>query len=208
MAYYAGKVMRHPGMENPTVLVLTDRNDLDDQLFDETFASAKPGSPLPETPVKAESRAHLKELLAGRRSGGIIFTTLQRFGLSKGPRSQSQFPDAVGPAQHRGDGRRGPSVQLRRDRRLRPQRPRRPARSVVHRVHRHPIGEKDRSTAEIFGEYIDVYDMTHAIEDGVTVKVFYEPRLARVELPEHARDERDAALTVLQPQSMPVHGGV
>ncbi|MCR3954449.1 DEAD/DEAH box helicase family protein, partial [Aeromonas hydrophila] len=63
MAYYAGKIMRHPGMENPTVVVVTDRNDLDDQLFDETFAPTKPGSPLPETPVKAESRAHLKELL-------------------------------------------------------------------------------------------------------------------------------------------------
>jgi type I restriction enzyme, R subunit len=63
MAYYAGKVMRHPGMENPTVVVLTDRNDLDDQLFDETFVSSKPGSPLPEAPVKAESRAHLKVLL-------------------------------------------------------------------------------------------------------------------------------------------------
>ncbi len=80
-------------MENPTVVVVTDRNDLDDQLFDETFAPTKPGSPLPETPVKAESRAHLKELLAGRESGGIIFTTLQKFGLTKEDRDAGRsFP--------------------------------------------------------------------------------------------------------------------
>ncbi|MEZ5095662.1 MAG: HsdR family type I site-specific deoxyribonuclease [Nocardioides sp.] len=93
MAYYAGKIMRHPAMDNPTVIVLTDRNDLDNQLLDETFAPAKPGSPLPEAPVQAESRAHLKDLLAGRESGGIIFTTLQKFGLSAEDRQAGRaFP--------------------------------------------------------------------------------------------------------------------
>jgi type I restriction enzyme R subunit len=70
-------------MENPTVVVLTDRNDLDDQLFDEVFAGSKVGSPLPEAPVQAESRDHLKELLQAREGGGIIFSTIQKFGLSQ-----------------------------------------------------------------------------------------------------------------------------
>jgi type I restriction enzyme R subunit len=77
------------------------------------------------------------------------------------------------------------------DRRLRPQCPRCIAGGLLHRFTGTPIDEKDRSTAEIFGEYIDVYDMTQAIEDGVTVKVFYEPRLARVELPKQARERID-----------------
>ena len=192
MAYYAGKVMRHPGMENPTVVVLTDRNDLDDQLFDETFASSKPGSPLPETPAKAESRAHLKELLAGRQSGGIIFTTLQKFGLSKEDREA---------------GRNFPLLSDRHNIVVMVDEAHRSNYDVIDGFARNvrdalpeasfigftgtPIDEKDRSTAEIFGEYIDVYDMTQAIEDGVTVKVFYEPRLAKVELPAEARDAID-----------------
>ena len=79
MCYYSGKVMRHPAMENPTMVVLTDRNDLDGQLLNETFAPSKIGSPLPEAPVQADSREHLKELLRGRQSGGIVFTTIQKF---------------------------------------------------------------------------------------------------------------------------------
>lgn len=192
MAYYAGKVMRHPGMSNPTVVVVTDRNDLDDQLFDETFAPAKPGSPLPEAPVQAETRAHLKELLAGRESGGIIFTTLQKFGLSKEDREA---------------GRSFPLLSARSNIVVMVDEAHRSNYDVIDGFARNvrdalpeasfigftgtPIDEKDRSTAEIFGEYIDVYDMTQAIEDGVTVKVFYEPRLARVELPTDAREQID-----------------
>ncbi|MCY1137647.1 type I restriction endonuclease subunit R [Actinoplanes sp. Pm04-4] len=192
MAYYAGKVMTHPGMENPTLVVLTDRNDLDDQLFDETFAPSKPGSPLPEAPVKAESRQHLKDLLTGRESGGIIFTTLQKFGLTK---------------EDRDAGRSFPLLSERHNIVVMVDEAHRSNYDVIDGFARNvrdalpeasfigftgtPIDEKDRSTAEIFGEYIDVYDMTQAIEDGVTVKVFYEPRLARVELPEDAKAEID-----------------
>ena len=94
MAWYAGKLMRHPAMENPTLVVLTDRNDLDDQLYEETFASTKPGAPLPEVPVKAESRQHLKDLIQGRQSGGIVFTTIQKFGLTKAEREAGKhFPE-------------------------------------------------------------------------------------------------------------------
>jgi len=192
MAYYAGKVMTHPHMENPTVVVLTDRNDLDDQLYEETFAPAKPGSPLPEAPVKAESRAHLKELLAGRESGGIVFTTLQKFGLSKEERESSRrFPelsDRLNIVVMVDEAHRSNYDLI--DGFARNVRDALPNASFIGFTGT-PIDEKDRSTAEIFGEYIDVYDMTQAIEDGVTVKVFYEARLAKVELPEGARDVID-----------------
>ncbi|GAA4411352.1 type I restriction endonuclease subunit R [Fodinibacter luteus] len=192
MAYYAGKVMTHPGMENPTVVVLTDRNDLDDQLYGETFAPSKPGSPLPEAPVKAESRAHLKELLTGRGSGGIIFTTLQKFGLSTEDRESGRgFPllsERLNIVVIVDEAHRSNYDVI--DGFARNVRDALPQASFIGFTGT-PIDERDRSTAEIFGEYIDVYDMTQAIEDGVTVKVFYEARLARVELPEEAREVID-----------------
>jgi type I restriction enzyme R subunit len=192
MAYYAGKIMGHPGMENPTVVVLTDRNDLDDQLFEETFAPSKPGSPLPEAPVKADSRAHLKELLAGRQSGGIIFTTLQKFGLPREDREAGRaFPllsDRLNIVVMVDEAHRSNYDLI--DGFARNVRDALPEASFIGFTGT-PIDEKDRSTAEIFGEYIDVYDMTQAIEDGVTVKVFYEPRLAKVELPNEAKDAID-----------------
>jgi type I restriction enzyme R subunit len=192
MAYYAGKIMGHPAMENPTVVVLTDRHDLDDQLFDETFAPSKPGSPLPEAPVKADSRAHLKELLAGRESGGIIFTTLQKFGLTREDREAGRaFPllsDRLNIVVMVDEAHRSNYDLI--DGFARNVRDALPQASFIGFTGT-PIDEKDRSTAEIFGEYIDVYDMTQAIEDGVTVKVFYEPRLAKVELPDEARDAID-----------------
>ncbi len=192
MAYYAGKIMGDPGMENPTVVVLTDRNDLDDQLFDETFAPSKPGSPLPEAPVKAETRAHLKELLAGRESGGIIFTTLQKFGLSKEDREAGRgFPllsERLNIVVMVDEAHRSNYDVI--DGFARNIRDALPEASFIGFTGT-PIDEKDRSTAEIFGEYIDVYDMTQAIEDGVTVKVYYEPRLAKVELPAAAKEAID-----------------
>ena len=192
MAYYAGKIMGHPGMENPTVVVLTDRNDLDDQLFDETFAPSKPGSPLPEAPVKADSRAHLKELLAGRESGGIIFTTLQKFGLTREDREAGrafpQLSDRFNIVVMVDEAHRSNYDLI--DGFARNVRDALPEASFIGFTGT-PIDERDRSTAEIFGEYIDVYDMTQAIEDGVTVKVFYEPRLAKVELPDEAKEAID-----------------
>ncbi|MET9317249.1 type I restriction endonuclease subunit R [Kribbella sp. NPDC003505] len=192
MAYYAGKVMRHPMMENPTLVVLTDRNDLDDQLFDETFAASKPGSPLPEAPVKAASRAHLKELVAGRESGGIIFTTLQKFGLSPEDRQAGRpFPllsERLNIVVMVDEAHRSNYDLI--DGFARNVRDGLPNASFIGFTGT-PIDEKDRSTPEIFGEYIDVYDMTQAIEDGVTVKVFYEPRLAKVELPDEAKEAID-----------------
>lgn len=194
MAWYAGKVMRHLQMENPTIVVLTDRNDLDDQLFDDTFAACRPGAPLPEAPVQAETREHLKELLDKRQAGGIIFSTIQKFGLSKAEKDAgtsfptlSQRPNIVvmvdeahrsnydfidGFARHLRDGL---------------------PRATFIGFTGTPIETGDKSTRSVFGEYIDVYDLTQAVADGATVKVFYEARLAKVELPAEALNELDDA---------------
>lgn len=192
MEWYAGKIMRHPAMENPTIVVLTDRNDLDDQLFDDTFAASKPGAPLPEPPVQADSREHLKELLAKRQSGGIIFSTLQKFGLSKEEKAagtnfptlservnivvmvdeahRSNYDFIDGFARHLRDGL--------------------PNATYIGFTGT-PIEAKDKSTRQVFGDYIDVYDLTQAVADGATVKVLYEPRLAKVELPKDALADLD-----------------
>ncbi|MHB0927383.1 MAG: type I restriction endonuclease subunit R [Candidatus Nanopelagicales bacterium] len=194
MAWYAGAVMRHPAMENPTIVVLTDRNDLDDQLFDDTFAASRPGAPLPEAPVQAESRQHLKQLLEGRQSGGIVFSTIQKFGLSKAEKDagasfptlserlnivvmvdeahRSNYDFVDGFARHLRDGL--------------------PNATFIGFTGT-PIEAKDKSTKQVFGEYIDVYDLTQAVADGATVKVLYEPRLAKVELPKDALCDLDAA---------------
>jgi type I restriction enzyme R subunit len=194
MAWYAGKLMRHPAMENPTLVVLTDRNDLDNQLFEETFAATKVGAPLPEVPIQAESRQHLKDLLQGRQSGGIIFSTIQKFGLSKDERDagiafpllserlnivvmvdeahRSNYDFIDGFARHLRDGL--------------------PNATFIGFTGT-PIEAKDRSTTAVFGDVIDTYDLTQAVEDGATVKVLYEARLAKVRLPEDALAQIDSA---------------
>jgi type I restriction enzyme R subunit len=194
MEWYAGAIMRHPAMENPTIVVLTDRNDLDDQLFDDTFAASKPGAPLPESPVQATTRDHLKELLDKRQSGGIVFSTIQKFGLSRGEKDagtsfptlserlnivvmvdeahRSNYDFVDGFARHLRDGL--------------------PNATFIGFTGT-PIESKDISTRQVFGEYIDVYDLTQAVADGATVKVLYEPRLAKVELPKEALAALDDA---------------
>ena len=194
MLWYAGKIMRDAAMENPTVVVLTDRNDLDDQLFDDTFAAALPGAPLPERPVQVGSRAALKTLLGGRASGGIIFSTIQKFGISREEKDagtsfpllsdrdnivvivdeahRSNYDFIDGFARHLRDGL--------------------PNATFIGFTGT-PIESSDKSTKNVFGDYIDTYDLTQAVEDGATVKVFYEPRLARVELPADALGDIDAA---------------
>ncbi len=189
MLFYVGKIMRHPEMANPTVLLVNDRNDLDDQLFDETFAPART---LPEAPVQAESREHLRQLLSGRASGGIVFSTMQKFGRSK--------PD-------RDAGRAFPVLSQRANIVVVADEAHRTQYDLLDGLARNlrdalpnasfmgftgtPIETTDRDTRAIFGEYIDVYDLTQAVEDGATVKVYYEARLAKVELPEHVRADLD-----------------
>jgi type I restriction enzyme, R subunit len=194
MLYYTGKVMRHPAMENPTLVVLTDRNDLDDQLFDEVFANSQVGAPLPEPPVQAETRDHLKQLLQAREAGGIVFSTIQKFGLSKPEK------DA---------GRTFPLLSERTNVVVMVDEAHRSNYDFIDGFARHlrdglpnatfigftgtPIESADRNTRQVFGDDIDVYDLTQAVEDGATVKVYYEPRLAKVELPSAAYTDLDDA---------------
>lgn len=192
MHCYTGKIMTHPRMQNPTVVVLTDRNDLDDQLFAEVFASSRPGAPLPEAPVQATSRSDLKHLLDKRESGGIVFATIQKFGLT---------------AKDRAAGREFPQLSSRANIVVMVDEAHRSNYDFIDGFARHlrnalpnatyigftgtPIEADDRNTPQVFGDYIDVYDLTQAVADGATVKVYYEARLARVELPQEALDALD-----------------
>ena len=184
MIYYASKIILHPKMENPTLVVLTDRNDLDSQLFT-NFSLCK--DLLRQTPVQAESRVHLKELLKVA-SGGVIFTTAQKFAPEKDEtqypllsdrrnivviadeahRSQYDFIDGF--ARHMRDGL--------------------PKASFIGFTGT-PIELNDRNTKAVFGEYISVYDIERAVEDKTTVKIYYEGRLAKLELTESEKPKID-----------------
>jgi type I restriction enzyme R subunit len=175
MAFFAGKVIQQREMENPTLIVLTDRNDLDDQLFD-TFAASH--ELLRQEPVQAQSRAHLRELLK-RSSGGVIFTTIQKFvpeerGDALPMLSERRNIVFIADEAHRsqygfitGFARRVREVL--------------PNASFIGFTGT-PIEKKDRSTRAVFGNYIDVYDIVRGNEDGATVPIFYESRLAKLDL--------------------------
>jgi type I restriction enzyme R subunit len=189
MLLCAGKLMRHPRLANPTLLFITDRHDLDDQLFDEVFAPART---LPETPVQADSRDHLRQLLGERASGGILFSTMQKFGRTKEERDANKmFPTlsersnivVIADEAHR------TQYDL-IDGLARNVRDALPHASFMGFTGT-PIATDDRDTRAIFGEYIDVYDLTQAVLDEATVRVYYEARLVRVELPEGARTALD-----------------
>lgn len=185
MLLYAAKIMRDPRMNNPTLVFLTDRNDLDDQLFGEVFA---PAGILPEKPVQADSRSDLRTLLR-RVSGGIIFTTLQKFGPEQDYDGNSVLTDrrnvvVVADEAHR--SQYGFTETLDKEGRLKAglakhMRDALPGATFLGFTGT-PIESNDKSTRAVFGDYIDVYDLTRAVEDGATVKIFYESRLAKVEL--------------------------
>jgi type I restriction enzyme R subunit len=184
MAFFAGKIIRHPAMENPTLLMITDRNDLDDQLFG-TFSSCR--DLLRQTPVQAESREHLKELLQVP-SGGVVFTTIQKF-----------LPDEK--------GRQYPELSTRRNIVVIADEAHRSQYDFIDGFARHmhdalpnasfigftgtPIERDDRSTLAVFGDYIDKYDILRAVEDGATVPIFYEGRLAKIDLREEEKPTID-----------------
>lgn len=191
MVFYAAKLMRDARMNNPTLVFITDRNDLDDQLFTEVVA---PATILPETPVRAESRGDLRSLLK-RASGGIIFTTLQKFAPEAGGDTNPVLTDrsnvvVVADEAHRsqygftetltseGTLRSGLAKHLRDAL---------PSATYLGFTGT-PIESGDRSTRAVFGDYIDVYDLTRAVEDGATVRIFYESRLAKVSLDETAHE--------------------
>lgn len=196
MVFYAAKIMRDPRMSNPTLVFITDRNDLDDQLFGEVFA---PATILPESPEQADTRAQLRTLLT-RSSGGIIFTTLQKFrpgedgdrnAVLTGRRNVVVVADEAHRSQYGFGETLDSQGQLKAGlaKHLRDALPE----ATYLGFTGTPIESTDKSTRAVFGDYIDVYDLTRAVEDGATVKIFYESRLAKVELSAEDYASLDAA---------------
>jgi type I restriction enzyme R subunit len=214
MAFFAGRIVEHPAMENPTIVVITDRNDLDDQLFD-TFCGC--AELLRQKPVQAESRDHLRKLL-DVASGGVVFTTIQKFmptesapspqpspkgrgsKLEAAPTANAKCPSSSTPLPM-GEGRRGEG----------PLSQRRNIVVIADEAHRSqynfikgfardmrdtlpnasfigftatPVDFSDRNTRAVFGNDISVYDIQRAVDDNATVRIYYEGRLAKIDLPE------------------------
>jgi type I restriction enzyme R subunit len=184
MAFYAGRLILHPAMANPTIVVLTDRNDLDDQLFG-TFARCS--DLLRQPPAQATDRADLRAKLAVA-SGGVVFTTIQKF-----------FPE------EKGD--RYPVLSDRRNIVVIADEAHRSQYDFIDGFARHmrdalphasfvgftgtPIEKADANTRAVFGDYISVYDIQRAVADGATVPIYYESRLAKLELKESERPKID-----------------
>src|SRR5690554_714108 len=196
MAFYAGQLVRHPAMENPTLVVLTDRNDLDDQLF-ATFSMCR--DLIRQTPVQAESREHLQALL-NRASGGVIFTTLQKFGEVTAPLTTRRNVVVIADEAHRSqygfrarvDVKTG-EVSYGFAKYMRDALPNASFTGFTGT----PIEADDVNTPAVFGHYIDIYDISRAVEDGATVPIYYESRLARIELPEAEKPKVDAEIEEL-----------
>ena len=175
MVFFAGKIIRHPAMENPTLVVLTDRNDLDDQLFG-AFAVCR--DLLRQTPRQADSREHLRQLLQVG-SGGVIFTTIQKFLPDQKDDAYPLLSDRRNIAVIADEAHRSQYDFI--DGYARHMRDALPNASFVGFTGT-PIEAEDRNTPMVFGDYIDVYDIEQAVEDGATVRIYYEPRLAKIEL--------------------------
>lgn len=186
MCCYAGKLLQQPAMHNPTLLIVTDRNDLDGQLF-ETFSNAQ--ELLKQTPVQANNRDELRQLLAERESGGIIFTTVQKFALLEG---ESEHPllncrhniVVISDEAHR--SQYGLKAKLGNDGTYK----------FGYAKHMRdalknaafigftgtPISSEDKDTRAVFGNYVSIYDIQDAVDDGATVPIYYESRLAKLDI--------------------------
>ncbi|WP_378956367.1 type I restriction endonuclease subunit R [Pelosinus sp. sgz500959] len=199
MVFYTAKLVISEELENPTIVVITDRNDLDDQLFG-TFLKCK--DLLRSIPVQAADRGNLRELLNNRTSGGIIFTTIHKFApeekgdsapvltnrknvivmADEAHRSQYGFGADVVKNDDAADVKYGYAKYMRD--------------SLPHASYigftGTPVELTDKNTRAVFGDYIDVYDMTRAVEDGTTVKIFYESRIAKLELPDDLKPQIDS----------------
>lgn len=187
MACYAGKLLQQPEMKNPTLVVVTDRNDLDGQLF-ATFCAA--GDLLKTTPLQAGGREALRQMLASREAGGVIFTTVQKFGLEAGEDAHPLLSDrtnivVISDEAHRSQygnkGKLNPTTG-----------------KYVFGYAKHmrdalknatfigftgtPIELGDKDTRAVFGDYVSIYDIQDAVDDGATVPIFYESRLAKLDV--------------------------
>ena len=189
MVFYAHLIQSV--LNKPTIVVITDRNDLDDQLYTQ-FSKCQ--NFLRQKPVQASSREHLKELLLGREANGIIFTTMQKFEESSEPLSERRNIVVMTDEAHRGqygfeekiNAQGKVSIGMAR---------------IIHDSLPNasfigftgtPISDKDRDTQEVFGDYIDIYDMTQAVKDGATCPVFYESRVVNLKLDEATIQKIDA----------------
>ena len=193
MVFYA-KLLQSE-LNSPTIVVLTDRNDLDDQLYGQ-FAKCKEF--LRQIPQQASSRENLRELLAGREANGIIFTTMQKFEESGSALSKRRNIVVMADEAHRGqygfekikeDGK----IHIGTARIIRDSLPN----ATFIGFTGTPISQKDRNTREVFGDYIDIYDMTQAVEDGATRPVFYESRVIHLNLDEKILKKIDAEYELL-----------
>lgn len=180
MVFYAHLLQE--ALNSPTVVVITDRNDLDNQLYSQ-FSKCQEF--LRQTPIQAQSREHLKDLLDGREANGIIFTTMQKFEESAEPLSTRRNIVVMADEAHRGqygltekvDAKTG-KIKTGTARVIRDSLPN----ATYIGFTGTPISSKDKNTREVFGDYIDIYDMTQAVEDGATRPVYYESRVVKLQL--------------------------
>ena len=206
MVFYAHLLQE--ALDSPTIVVMTDRIDLDDQLYSQF---SKCAHFLRQTPVQAESKVHLKQLLEGRTANGIIFTTMFKFEENEEPLSTRRNIVVMADEAHRGQYGMDERVVMSENEEGETE-----ARIVVGqaRIIRDalphatfigftgtPVSSKDRNTREVFGEYIDIYDMTQAVEDGATRPVYYESRVIHLKLDENTLKLIDSTYDVLEQQA-------
>ena len=208
MVFYAHLLQE--ALESPTIVVLTDRNDLDNQLYGQ-FAKCKDF--LRQEPIQAESRNHLKTLLDGRQANGIIFTTMQKFEESFDCLSDRRNIVVMADEAHRGQYGLAEKIKITKN-----ENGEDVAKRVVGtaRIIRNslpnatyigftgtPISSADRSTREVFGDYIDIYDMTQAVEDGATRPVYYESRVIKLNLDEKTLSKIDEEYDIMAANADP-----
>jgi len=200
MVCYAGKLLAQPEMNNPTIVVVTDRNDLDGQLFN-TFSMA--AKALKQTPVQAQDRENLRDILASRQAGGIIFTTVQKFGLRKSIEHGEETSHPILSERHNivvisdeahrsqyGDKAKlinvkdkdGNVVDMKYSYGYsKHMRDALPKASFIGFTGT-PISAEDKDTRAVFGDYVSIYDIQDAVDDGATVPIYYESRLAKLDI--------------------------
>ena len=206
MVFYAHLLQE--ALDSPTIVVMTDRIDLDDQLYTQ-FAKCAPF--LRQTPVQATSKENLSKLLDGRKANGIIFTTMFKFERGEKPLSERRNIVVMADEAHRGQYGFDEKIVIKEN-----EQGEKEAHTVIGNariIHDAlpnatyigftgtPISAKDRNTREVFGDYIDIYDMTQAVEDGATRPVYYESRVIKLHLDQNTLALIDATYDALEQQS-------
>ena len=203
MVFYVNKLQQV--MDSPTFVVITDRNDLDNQLYSQF---TKCSDFLRQKPVQATSRADLKDLLENRQANGIFFTTMQKFEESDEPLTKRRDVIVISDEAHRGQYGLEEKVDpitgkiiIGAARKIRDALPN----ATYIGFTGTPISSKDRSTREVFGNYIDIYDMTQSVEDGATVPIHYESRVVKLQLDEEILEKIDREYDILSQNANPIN---